>query len=141
MKARLALIFCLVSGSSAFAGFKDNYEQWKGLDSESQAVYVMGMLDAKMSDKAADEESWVTLRRDGINDCIVKTELTPGKMSEAVTKHYETYAEDADFAPSLVFDQVLQNICLDHINAQRETAGLEAWAAQEGSIKQLLGGQ
>lgn len=120
------------------AGFRNNYAEWRSMEPVIRAAYVQGMFDLDTGSSTVGEPDWRTARRTGLWNCATDLKLTAEMFAEAVTRHYETYVDDWSFPPAVVFDQVLRNICLRHINQERGKKGLEPWKPFSGSISSSL---
>lgn len=130
----IAAISCAITHGAAFAGFKSNYAQWRETDSYGRNMYVQGLYDGVTSVMATDAGQWMLAKHSGVLKCAAELGLTADMMSEAVTKHYQDHLDDWALPPALVFDVVMQRICLTFINSERQGRGLGPWEQQNGSI-------
>jgi hypothetical protein len=131
----IALMTVMLTCHGASAGFVRNYEAWLGLDEKSRVSYIFGLVDRAIEHHYEGEVSYLTASRLGMTRCILSQGLSGDMIAAAVTQHYVTYAQDAPVPPVIVFDQVMHNMCLDSINAERAKLGLGAWPFLKGAIR------
>jgi len=130
----IALMTVMLTCEVASAGFVKNYAGWQGLDEKSRVAYVFGLVDRATEDSFTGEVSYLTARRLGITSCILSQQLSGDIIAAAVNQHYVTYPQDASVPPAIVFDQVMQNMCLEAINAERAKLGLPNWPKLKGAV-------
>lgn len=136
--AAATLSLGLAAASPANAGFKNNYSQWREADRYGQYMYVQGLFDAVTGFAATDDAPWVKAKRNGVIECATGLGLDAAMIAEALTKHYVDHVDDWSYPPVLVFDVVVQSICLNQINSERLRLGLAPWTQRSGSINSAL---
>lgn len=132
------MLSLLITPDYASAGFKDTFSQWQAMDRYAQYSYVMGMYDSEANNGATGEETWVAARRAGLAECAQKLGLNPDLISDAITRHYQTYQRDWGLPVAVVYSQVMLEVCIDFINRRRAEANLPAWTAHGGSIMESI---
>jgi hypothetical protein len=130
----IALLITMATFHGANAGFVNNYARWQALNKDAQNDYVSGLVDQIVYDSFTGEASYLTAWRQGIESCALGQRLTGATIAAAVTRQYTTYPADQRIPTAVVFDHVIQNICLSSINAERTKLGLAAWEADEGPV-------
>lgn len=133
--AAMTVMTVMLTCEAASAGFVKNYAGWQRLDEKSRIAYVFGLVDRATQDSFTGEVGYLTARRLGITGCILRQGLNGDVIAVAINQHYVTYPQDAPVPPAIVFDQVMQNMCLDAINAERAKLGLPNWPMLEGAIR------
>jgi len=130
----IALLTVLATFHGANAGFVNNYARWQALDKNAQINYVSGLMDRIVYESFTGEQSYLTAWRQGIESCALSKRLTGEFIAAAVTKQYVTYPVDQHVPTAVVFDHVIQMMCIDSINAERTKLGLPAWEADKGPV-------
>jgi hypothetical protein len=138
LRFAIALMVAVLTGEGAQAAFINNSTDWQALGANDRLNYVRGLFDRVAYDEFKGEEQYLTTRRRGIENCALTLKLTGQALAEALSRHYSDMPKDASVPPAIVFDYVVQNICLDAINTERAKFGLPAWALQTEGV---LGGR
>lgn len=131
---RFATVLSAFIPCAAFAGYVQNFSDWKQAPPELQGSYLQGVLDGWLQGSDRGESSWITARRKGLNKCLSEQKIDHTMLIESVNSHYKAHNADWRLPPSVVLKDVVQGICLADINSERAAIGLDPWERKPAQI-------
>lgn len=129
---------CALSASASQAGFVENYSTWQKMGVPGQYFYVMGLFDSETIGNYEEEPDWVNAKRRGLVECVIKMKIGAPALAQAITRYYEEHPRDVAVAADPVFSRVIQDMCLEFINARLASTGTPQWKKSEGSIMDAM---
>jgi hypothetical protein len=130
---KLAVVLSALIPTAVYAGYVNNYSDWKRATQPFQAVYLQGVIDGWLS-RTTGEPPWVVARRKGLNKCLTKQKIDGAMLADAVNSHYQAHKADWRVSPSVVLEETIQGICLADINSERAAVGLAPWERKPDQI-------
>ena len=123
LSAALTLALPMAAVSAQFVG---HYSEWRERTRLSQLAYSQGLYDGQLLANQKDLVATTVSR--GLTQCAAAIGLNAGMIADAITKYYESDPDTWGHPPMVAFSfQIVRGACLDYVNAERKTRGMELW--------------
>jgi hypothetical protein len=115
----------------AEGSFMETYKDWVAADPAVKRGYVQGIWDHETTFIAGSED-WQKAQNQGIRNCRSRPDITAEALVAGVDEIYAGNREIRIHPVAFVVSGVIQSMCLDDINVERDRIGLDPWEKWRG---------